>query len=69
MTEIPTKDVEFIEEEDGRYTAKSLKHGVASFGDTKKEALEELEEAVNGYIEAKKVSVPATGDIEKLPWT
>jgi len=38
--------VEFIHEEDGRITAKDLETGVASFGDTKAEALRMLAEAI-----------------------
>ena len=38
--------VEFIHEEDGSITAKDIETGVASFGDTKAEALRMLAEAI-----------------------
>lgn len=38
--------VEFIHEDDGSITAKDLETGVASFGDTKSEALRMLAEAI-----------------------
>jgi predicted RNase H-like HicB family nuclease len=38
--------VEFIHEEDGRITARDLETGVASFGETKTEALHMLAEAL-----------------------
>lgn len=38
--------VEFIHEDDGSITAKDIETGVASFGDTKAEALRMLAEAI-----------------------
>ena len=38
--------VEFIREDDGSITAKDIETGVASFGDTKAEALRMLAEAI-----------------------
>jgi predicted RNase H-like HicB family nuclease len=42
----PEEGVEFIHEDDGRITARDLETGVASFGDTKTEALHKLAEAL-----------------------
>ncbi|MGM0399571.1 MAG: type II toxin-antitoxin system HicB family antitoxin [Halobacteriota archaeon] len=44
--EPPEEGVEFIHEEDGRITARDLETGVASFGETKTEALRMLAEAL-----------------------
>lgn len=44
--EPPEDGVEFIHEEDGRITARDLETGVASFGETKTEALRMLAEAL-----------------------
>ncbi|MDJ1433050.1 hypothetical protein [Halostagnicola sp. A-GB9-2] len=41
-----SEGVEFIHEDDGRITAKDLETGVASFGDSKSEALAMLAEAL-----------------------
>lgn len=43
--EPPEEGVEFIHEDDGRITARDLETGVASFGETKAEALQMLAEA------------------------
>ena len=40
------ESVEFIHEDDGSITAKDIETGVASFGDTKAEALRMLAEAI-----------------------
>lgn len=42
----PGEGVEFIRENDGSITARDLETGVASFGDTKAEALSMLAEAL-----------------------
>lgn len=42
----PEEGVEFIHEDDGSVTAKDLETGVASFGDTRAEALRMLAEAL-----------------------
>jgi hypothetical protein len=44
--ESPKEGVEFIHEEDGKITARDLETGVASFGETKTEALRMLAEAL-----------------------
>lgn len=44
--ESPEEGVEFIHEDDGRITARDLETGVASFGETKSEALQMLAEAL-----------------------
>jgi hypothetical protein len=44
--ESPEEGVEFIREGDGRITARDLETGVASFGETKAEALRMLAEAL-----------------------
>jgi hypothetical protein len=44
--ESPEEGVEFIHEDDGRITARDLETGVASFGETKTEALRMLAEAL-----------------------
>jgi hypothetical protein len=44
--EPPEDGVEFIREEDGRITARDKETGVASYGDTKAEALRMLAEAL-----------------------
>lgn len=41
-----SEGVEFIHEEDGRITARDVETGVASYGDTKAEALRMLAEAL-----------------------
>lgn len=46
-------DVEFIEEDDGRVTARHLESGVASFGDTEPEALRQLADAMESHFEAQ----------------
>jgi len=42
-----TEGVEFIYEDDGRITAKDIETGVASYGETKSEALAMLAEALH----------------------
>lgn len=42
----PTEGVEFIHEADGRITARDIETGVASYGETKAEALAMLAEAL-----------------------
>ncbi|WP_255148985.1 type II toxin-antitoxin system HicB family antitoxin [Halorarius halobius] len=42
----PTEGVEFIHEDDGSITARDIETGVASFGETKAEALSMLAEAL-----------------------
>ena len=44
--EPPEEGVEFIHEDNGRITARDLETGVASFGETKAEALRMLAEAL-----------------------
>lgn len=44
--ESPEEGVEFIHEDDGTITARDLETGVASFGETKTEALRMLAEAL-----------------------
>jgi hypothetical protein len=44
--EPPEEGVEFIHEDDGKITARDLETGVASFGETKTEALRMLVEAL-----------------------
>lgn len=44
--ESPEEGVEFIHEGDGKITARDLETGVASFGETKTEALRMLAEAL-----------------------
>jgi len=44
--ESPEEGVEFIHEDDGQITARDLETGVASFGETKTEALRMLAEAL-----------------------
>ena len=44
--EPPEEGVEFIHEDDGKITARDLETGVASFGETKTEALRMLAEAL-----------------------
>jgi hypothetical protein len=44
--ESPEEGVEFIHEDDGQITARDLETGVASFGETKTEALHMLAEAL-----------------------
>lgn len=67
---IPEEDVlstvEFIEEEDGRYTAKDLEYGIASFGHTKEDARSSLKEAVKAYLAAQDQEVEETEG--SLPW-
>ena len=41
--------VEFVEEDDGRVTARHLESGVASFGDTEAEALRQLADALDSH--------------------
>lgn len=41
--------VEFVEESDGRITAKDVKTGVASFGETRPEALRMLADAIESH--------------------
>lgn len=78
-TEPPT-GVEFLYEEDGRVTARHVKSGVASFGDTESEALRELADALeshfgggeeitepNAYLEALGIDVEI-GSEGDPPW-
>lgn len=44
--------VEFVHEDDGRVTARHLKSGVASFGDTEAEALRQLADALESHFGA-----------------
>jgi hypothetical protein len=44
--EPPEDGVEFVHEDDGRITARDLETGVASYGETKTEALRMLAEAL-----------------------
>ena len=44
--ESPEEGVAFIHEDDGRITARDLETGVASFGETKSDALQMLAEAL-----------------------
>jgi len=41
--------VEFVEEDDGRITARHVASGVASFGDTEAEALRQLADALDSH--------------------
>lgn len=45
--------VEFIQEPDGRVTAKDRRTGVASFGETRAEALRMLADALESHEEAE----------------
>lgn len=45
----PPEGVEFIQEDDGRVTARHIKTGVASFGDTEAEALRQLADALDSH--------------------
>lgn len=47
----PEEGVEFIHEDDGRITARDAETGVASYGDTKAEALRMLAEALELHEE------------------
>ena len=49
--ESPEEGVEFIHEDGGRITARDLETGVASFGETKTEALRMLAEALELHEE------------------
>lgn len=51
--------VEFIHEDDGSITARDIETGVASFGDTKAEALRMLAEAIELHAGGGE---PVTGD-------
>jgi hypothetical protein len=42
-------DVEFVNEPDGRVTARDVETGVASFGDTRSEALRMLADAIESH--------------------
>lgn len=44
--------VEFIQEDDGRVTARHVESGVASFGDTESEALRQLADALDSHFGA-----------------
>jgi len=44
-----SEGVEFIQEDDGRITARDIETGVASYGETKAEALAMLAEALELY--------------------
>lgn len=46
----PPDGVEFIHEDDGRVTARHIKSGVASFGDTEVEALRQLADALDSHF-------------------
>jgi len=43
-------DIEFVQEDDGRVTARHLASGVASFGDTEAEALRQLADALDSHF-------------------
>ncbi|WP_135823065.1 type II toxin-antitoxin system HicB family antitoxin [Halostella litorea] len=42
--------VEFVHEDDGRVTARHVKTGVASFGDSEAEALRQLADALDSHF-------------------
>lgn len=46
----PPDGVEFIQEDDGRVTARHVESGVASFGDTEAEALRQLADALDSHF-------------------
>jgi len=46
----PPAGVEFVQEEDGRVTARHVESGVSSFGDTEAEALRELADALDSHF-------------------
>lgn len=46
----PPTGVEFVQEEDGRVTARHLESGVSSFGETEAEALRELADALDSHF-------------------
>ena len=46
----PPAGVEFIQEDDGRVTARHVDSGVASFGDTEAEALRQLADALDSHF-------------------
>jgi len=46
----PSDGVEFVHEDDGTVTARHVKSGVASFGDTEAEALRQLADALDSHF-------------------
>lgn len=60
--ESPEDGVAFIHEDDGRITARDLETGVASFGETKAEALQMLAESLALHEGGGK---PVTDDLEE----
>ena len=48
----PPSGVEFVQEDDGRVTARHVESGVASFGDTEAEALRQLADALDSHFGA-----------------
>lgn len=61
--------VRFVVEDDGRLTAVDVETGVASFGDTKAEALRQLADALDSHERAQ-ADVDADQDIDPAdaPW-
>jgi hypothetical protein len=46
----PPAGVEFIQEDDGRVTARHVESGVSSFGDSEAEALRQLADALDSHF-------------------
>ncbi|PIZ74978.1 hypothetical protein CO045_01000 [Candidatus Peregrinibacteria bacterium CG_4_9_14_0_2_um_filter_41_14] len=68
MSKIALKSVVWKEEK--AYVALSLNTGVSSFGDTKKEALASLQEALSLYFEDMSTSdIVKIGSIDVVPMT
>lgn len=61
--------VRFVVEDDGRLTAVDVESGVASFGDTKAEALRQLADALDSHERAQ-ADAEADEDIDPAdaPW-
>jgi len=57
----PSDGVEFVHEDDGTVTARHVKSGVASFGDTEAEALRQLADALDSHFgDDDKIDDPET---------
>jgi len=62
----PPAGVEFIQEDDGRVTARHVDSGVASFGDTEAEALRQLADALDSHFGHGETIDDPEGYLEKL---
>jgi len=60
------REIRLIEEDDGGWSAIDEETGVASCGETREEALEMLDEAVELTIEAREDDTDAT--VPDAPW-